>query len=52
MQEYKGYRELVLTDEQYQELYTKQTLKDLNFNENEYLIVENEHSKPIDKFCY
>ena len=50
MEQYNGYKELVLTDEQFSEIYTDGRLGGCDFKENEYLIAKNEEGKVVDKF--
>lgn len=50
MEQYNGYKELVLTDEQFSEIYTDGRLGNCDFKENEYLIAKNEEGKVVDKF--
>ena len=47
---YKGYTILNLTDEQYDEIYSKQTLTGYDFKENEYLIAVDDTGVAVDKF--
>lgn len=47
---YTGYKELVLNDEQFTELYTNYCLEGYEFNENEYLIAKNSDGSVVDKF--
>lgn len=49
---YLGYQQLKLTDNQIQDLYAQQNFQGAAFNENEYLIVEDETGTIVDKFCY
>ena len=46
---YTGYKELVLTDDQLCQLYNEGKVDDYSFLENEYLIVRNENNEVIDK---
>ena len=50
MEQYNGYKELVLTNEQFSEIYTDGRLGDCDFKENEYLIAKNEEGEVVDKF--
>lgn len=49
---YTGYTELTLTDEEFNELYSTQNLKNYIFHENEYVILLNEDGNLVDKQCY
>ena len=49
MEKYNGYKELTLTDEQFNELYTNKRVGDYIFKENEYLIAKNEAGEVVDK---
>lgn len=49
---YTGYTELTLTDEEFNELYSTQNLKNYIFHENEYIIFLNEEGIVVDKQCY
>lgn len=46
---YNGYKELVLTNEQFSEMYTNGRIGDYLFKENEYLIAKNEEGEIVDK---
>lgn len=46
---YTGYKELVLTEDQLCQLYNEGKIDDYSFLENEYLIVKNESDEVIDK---
>ena len=46
---YNGYKELVLTNEQFSEMYTSGRIGDYLFKENEYLIAKNEEGEVVDK---
>lgn len=46
---YNGYKELVLTNEQFSEMYTNGRIGDYLFKENEYLIAKNEEGEVVDK---
>ena len=50
MEQYNGYKELILTDEQFSEIYTDGRFGSCDFKENEYLIAKNEEGKVVDKF--
>lgn len=52
MNNYTGYRELILTDEEFSELYMNSTLAEHNFLENEYLLVKNNDGAIVDKMVY
>ena len=52
MEQYLGYKELVLTDEQLGQLYSEGKIDGYEFVENEYLIVKDEEDKVIDKLVY
>jgi PhoH-like ATPase len=47
---YTGYQDLVLTDEQFVEVYSEKTLSNHEFVENEYLIARGEDGEVKDKF--
>lgn len=49
---YKGYTELELSDEQFNEIYGKEKLVNHLFRENEYVIAKNEQGEVVDKFKY
>ena len=49
---YTGYKDLVLTNEQFAEVYTNKTLSDCDFVENEYLIARSEDGQVQDKFRF
>ena len=49
---YTGYQDLVLTNEQFAEVYSTKTLSDFEFVENEYLIARGEDGEVKDKFRY
>lgn len=49
---YRGYKEIELTDEQYNQVYNKHLLDGYVFCENEYLICVDADGNPLDKFCY
>ena len=46
---YNGYKELLLTNEQFSEMYTNGRIGDYLFKENEYLIAKNEEGEVVDK---
>lgn len=50
MEKYDGYKELTLTDEQFNEIYSNGTLTGYNFCENEYLLAKNSDEKIVDTF--
>ena len=50
MEQYNGYKELILTDEQFSEIYTDGRMGGCDFKGNEYLIAKNEEGKVADKF--
>ena len=52
MEQYVGYKELVLTDEQMGQLYSEGKIDGYEFLENEYLIVKDETDKVVDKLVY
>lgn len=52
MEIYDGYKELVLTDGQFAQLYTDKTLDGYDFKENEYLIALNVKGEIVDKFIF
>ena len=49
---YTGYKDLVLTDEQFAEVYTNKTLSGYEFVENEYLIARSEDGQIQDKLRF
>ena len=49
MENYTGYKELTLTDEQFDELYSTGAVEGYEFLENEYLIARNEAGEIVDK---
>ncbi len=52
MSTYTGYQELVLTDEQFSDLYSTGNFDGPIFFENEYLIAKNEDGRIVDKLVY
>ena len=48
--DYRGYKELVLTEDQACQLYNEGRIDDYEFVENEYLIAKNEDGETFDKF--
>jgi hypothetical protein len=38
MEQYTGYKELKLTDEQFNQMYSEGKIDGIDFNENEYLL--------------
>ena len=50
--EYTGYKDLVLSDEQFVEVYSDKKLSGYEFVENEYLIARNEKGEIADKFRF
>ena len=52
MEQYVGYKELVLTDEQMGQLYNEGKIDGYEFLENEYLIIKDETDKVVDKLVY
>ena len=50
MEQYNGYKELILNDTQFAEIYTQGGLSNYEFKENEYLIARNEDNQVVDKF--
>lgn len=50
--EYKGYKELVLTEDQACQLYNEGCVDDYEFLENEYLIAKNDNGEIFDKLVY
>ena len=52
MEQYVGYKELVLTDEQMGQLYNEGKIDGYEFLENEYLIIKDETEKVVDKLVY
>ena len=48
--EYTGYKDVMLTDEQFAEVYSENKLSGYSFIENEYLIARNENGEVQDKF--
>ena len=49
---YTGYKELILTNEQFAEVYSEKRLSGVDFLENEYLIAKNEDGEVADKFRF
>ena len=49
---YTGYKDLVLTEDQFSELYQNKTLSGIEFVENEYLIARNTNEEIVDKFRF
>lgn len=50
--QYTGYQEIVLSDKEFEQLYSQHTLDGYDFLENEYLIAKNEDGEIVDKFVY
>lgn len=50
MEQYNGYKELILTNDQFSEIYTDGRVSECEFKENEYLIAKNEDGEIVDKF--
>lgn len=50
--EYTGYQELVLSSEQFNEIYSTGKLSGVEFAENEYLIAKNETGEIVDKLVF
>lgn len=48
---YTGYKDLVLTNDQFIELYSDKRLTGIDFCENEYLIARDQENKIVDKLC-
>lgn len=51
-EEYYGYKEVVMTDEEMSEFYSNQTNNFYNLYTNEYLIIKNESGEVVDTFCW
>ena len=49
MEQYTGYKELKLTDEQFNQMYSEGKIDGINFNENEYLLAQDEAGRLVDK---
>lgn len=52
MEQYTGYKDLVLTDAQMSQLYTEGRIDGVDFLENEYAIIRNEAGDIVDKVIY
>ena len=52
MEQYTGYKDLVLTDAQMSQLYTDGRIDGVDFFENEYAIIRNEAGDIVDKVIY
>lgn len=52
MEQYTGYKDLVLTDAQMSQLYTDGCIDGVDFLENEYAIIRNEAGDIVDKVIY
>ena len=52
MEQYTGYKTLELSDNDFNDVYTKGDLYWAHFNENEYLIAKNIDGEIVDKFVY
>lgn len=52
MEQYTGYKTLELSDNDFNDVYTKGDLYWAHFNENEYLIAKNTDGEIVDKFVY
>jgi PhoH-like ATPase len=50
MEQYNGYQELILANDQFTEIYTDGCLSGYDFKENEYLIAKNDEGQVVDKF--
>lgn len=48
---YTGYKDLVLTNDQFIELYSDKRLTGIDFYENEYLIARDQENNIVDKLC-
>ena len=49
MEQYTGYKELKLTDEQFNQMYSEGKITGFDFNENEYLLAQDEAGRIVDK---
>jgi hypothetical protein len=49
MEQYTGYKELKLADEQFNQMYSEGKIDGINFNENEYLLALDEAGRIVDK---
>lgn len=49
---YTGYKELVLTDEQFNQVYSEGKIDDYDFLENEYLIIKDKIGEVVDRLVY
>ena len=52
MEQYTGYKEVKLTDEQFNQIYSTGKLEGYEFLENEYLIAQDSDGRVVDKFVY
>lgn len=52
MEQYTGYKELKLADEQFNQIYSEGTIDGIGFNENEYLLAEDKAGNIVDKLVY
>ena len=52
MEQYTGYKDLTLNDQQMSQLYTNGCIDDVEFLENEYAIIRNEVGDIVDKVIY
>ena len=52
MEQYTGYKELKLADEQFNQIYSEGTIDGVNFNENEYLLAQDKAGNIVDKLVY
>ena len=52
MEQYTGYKELKLADEQFNQIYCEGTIDGVNFNENEYLLAQDKAGNIVDKLVY
>ena len=52
MEQYTGYKELKLADEQFNQIYSEGTIDGVNFNENEYLLAKDKAGNIVDKLVY
>lgn len=52
MEQYTGYKELKLADEQFNQIYSEGIIDGVDFNENEYLLAQDKAGNIVDKLVY
>ena len=52
MEQYTGYKELKLADEQFNQIYSEGIIDGIDFNENEYLLAQDKAGNIVDKLVY